>query len=163
MDALVFEIVDRVDRLHLVELAVGTIVGFHQGRDHASLPVVQVQDIRLEIHRFTDDLEYGTLEKAEALDVKGILNVELAVAEIILIVDEINRHLIEIHAVNATIQRPPAHADHFPAQEVELVSVFVLDLLVHGQDTANVDANLAQALWQGTGKALLSPLNRDRN
>ena len=137
--ALILEVVDGVDRLHiLIERELG-ILNLEQSRNHARLPVVAVDDVGLEVemHQRVDD---GAVEEAEALVFVAAQTVDVGTAEVILVIHEVEGHALIFKALHAAVLAAPAKLDLKFALELHLADILLGDGGVQRQDDAHVVA-----------------------
>ncbi len=137
--ALILEVVNGVNGLHILIERILRILDLEQRRDHAGLPVVAVDDVGLEIkmHERVDD---RAVEEAEALVFVAAQTVDIGAAEVILVVDEVEGHALILKALDAAILTAPAQLDLEFAFELHLADVFLRNGGVQRQDDADVRA-----------------------
>ena len=112
MNSLKFEIVNGQNTAEIFVIIMRFVMSFQSHGNHAGLPVIEVQNIRFKAHGFTQSFQNRPLEKAEAFDIESIVQVNSIMAEVVLIVDQIDRHAHDIHLKKACIHGSPAHVNH---------------------------------------------------
>ena len=145
--ALVGNVVDGKDRFDTAELIQVTVVQVQVNGGQGRLPVVAVDDVRLEIG-VEQHFEDGTGEEGEALAVI-IEAVQATTLEIVLVIDEVVDNTVALGLEEAAVLAAPAdrHA------EVGDIGQAILEFQVTVQrhDNTGVDAVLDQSLGQCTG------------
>ena len=117
-------------------------VGFKQRvqehRRHARLPVVAVNDVRMEInHRQDGQRSLG--EEAELLDIPVDISIGLFPVEIVLVVNEIVGHAIQFVGHDPHVNIAELPEIHIKMMDVaELAAIFVRDAPVVGQHNAHI-------------------------
>jgi hypothetical protein len=140
MYALILQIVDRINGLNIGVIAVSLVVTIEEHGHHACLPVVTMEHIRFKAHEVAHEVEDRTLEEAVSLDIEHIINIDLIEVEIVFVVDKIEDHSVLLKREQSCVERTPAHVDHLPSNETELLAVLDLDLLVKRKDYSCVNA-----------------------
>ena len=136
-NALVLQVVDgehstygRVERQLI-------ILDAQQGRDHTALPVVGVDDIRLEADQ-GQTVEYAAAEEAKPLMLVAAHAVNVAAAKVIFVVHEVIGDAVVHQRFDAAVLFAPTQV-HLEVQfMLHLVHVFFGDSAVQGQDHAHV-------------------------
>ena len=144
MNTLILQVVDRIDRLNVGVISVLLEVAVQEHRHHTCLPVIAVENVRLEIHEVAHEIEYCSLIEAITLDIENIINIDLIEVEIVLVIDEVEYNAVHFQLKQARIKRTPTHVNHLPSEEVEFVAVLDLDLLVERDDDTCVNALLVK-------------------
>ena len=137
--ALILEVVDGVDGLHILIERELRILNLEQRRDHAGLPVVAVDDVGLEVkmHQRVDD---RAVKEAEALVFVAAQTVDIGAAEVILVIHEVEGHALIFKALHAAVLAAPAKLDLKLAFELHLADILFRDGGVERQDDAHVVA-----------------------
>ena len=94
MNALILEVVDRVNSLNVGVITVLLEVTVKEHRHHARLPVVAVENIRLEVHEVAHEVQNCSLIEAITLDIENIINIDLVEVEIVFVIDEVENHAV---------------------------------------------------------------------
>ena len=105
--ALIGDVVDGKDRLDAAELVQMAVVQVEINRGQRGLPVVAVDDVRLEIG-VEQHLQNRAGEEGEALAVI-VEAVEAAALEVILIINEVVDHAVALGLEQAAVLAAPAH------------------------------------------------------
>ena len=146
-DALILQVVDGENRLHvLVEFEVA-VLDFEQRGNHAGLPVVAVDDIRLEAE-MRKGINHRTGEVAKALVLIAAETIDIGTAEIILIVDKVESDPLILKRADATVLLAPAEDYLEFTFELHLSPVFRRDGGVQRKNHADVHA----AAFQNRGE-----------
>ena len=148
MNPLEFEIVNGQNTAEIFVVIMGFVVGFQSHGNHAGLPVVEVENIRFKAHGFAQSFQNRPLEKAETLNIESIVQINPIMAKVVLIVDQVDRHAHDVHLKKTRIHGSPAHVNHRPAPEVQLIHVLILDLLIKRDDHTAVMPQRPQSLGQ---------------
>ncbi len=135
--ALILEVVDGVNGLHILIERILRILNLEQGRNHAGLPVVAVDDIGLEIkmHKRVDD---RAVEEAETLVFVAAQTIDVGTAEIILVIDKVEGYALILKALDAAILTAPAQLDLELTFELHLVDILLRDGGIQRQNHADI-------------------------
>ena len=145
--ALVGNVVDGEHRLDAVELIQMAVVQVQVHGHQSSLPVVAVDDVRGEVD-VEQGLQHGTGEEGETLAVI-VKAVEAAALEVILVVEEVVGHTIDLSLEQAAVLAAPAHGDRVVGNVFQLIAE--LQVAIQRHDDAGVHAVLDQRFGQGAG------------
>ena len=147
-DALVLQVVDGEGRAHLAVEGEVAVLDIEQRGDHAGLPVVAVDDVRLEaqVRQRVDDC---AAEVAVALVLVAAHAVDVGAAEVVLIVHEVERDALIDQGLDAAVLVTPAQLDLKLALILHLLAEGIGDGAVQRQDDAHVDALALQHGGQG--------------
>jgi len=143
--ALIGDVVDGQQRLH-ARLHPAGVLRFHQHGQHGRVPVVAVQDLGREVQpgqRLQD--RAGEKRVLLALGLAAAID---AVAEIKLVVHEVNDDAVEQQPLDADVLVPPAEVDIKIRQVRDLRCVLFLDHAVVRRDDARVEAERGQTFRQ---------------
>ena len=143
--ALIGDVVDGEDGLDAVELVQMTIVQVQVHRHQSGLPVVAVDDVGGEVD-VEQGLQHCAGEEGEALAVV-VEAVEAAALEVILVVEEVVGHTIDLSLEQAAVLAAPAHGHRVVGDILQLVAHF--QVAVQRHDDAGIHAVLDQSLGQG--------------
>ena len=143
--ALIGDVVDRQQRLH-ARLHPAGVLRFHQHGQHGRVPVVAVQDLGREVEPW-QRLQDRAGEKRILLAL-GLAAEVNAVAEIKLVVHEVDDDAVEQQPLDADVLMPPAEIDIKIRQVRDLGCVFFLDHAVVRRDDACVKAERGQTFRQ---------------
>ena len=142
--ALIGDVMDGKDGLDTVELVQMAIVQVQVHRHQSGLPVVAVDDVGGEVD-VKQGLQHGAGEEGEALAVV-VEAVETAALEVILVVEEVVGHAVDLSLEQAAVLAAPAHRDGVVGHIFQLVAE--LQVAVQRHDDAGVHAVLDQSLGQ---------------
>ena len=145
--ALVGNVVDGKDRFDTAELIQVTVVQVQVNGGQGRLPVVAVDDVRLEIG-VEQHFEDGTGEEGEALAVI-IEAVQAAALEIVLVIDEVVDNTVALGLEEAAVLAAPADR-HAKVGDIGQ-AILEFQVTVQRHDNTGVDAVLDQSLGQCTG------------
>ena len=133
--ALIFDIMHRNDGSDsLIKVVAHGFIPDVDGHKRA-LPVVAVDNVGL-LRQGLEQFRHRAGEKAKALAVV-IVAVELAAAEIRLIVDKVPRDAVALERKEPAVDAAPRKAHERPLFKVELLAPLVLHALVKRQDDAH--------------------------
>ena len=104
MNALILQVVDRVNGLNVVVIAVLLEVAVEQHGHHAGLPIVAVQNVRLEVHEVAHEVQYRALIEAVTLDIKNVINIDLVKVEVVLVVNKIEYDAVQFHREESRVE-----------------------------------------------------------
>ena len=135
--ALVLQVVDGVDRLDIGIARQMRVLDLQQRGDHARLPVVGVDDVREEADQ-RQGVQHGTAEEAVTLVLVAAQTVDIAAAEVILVVDEIEGDAVLLQHLNAAVLLAPAKLDLEVDQVAHCVRIFLRDRGVQRQNDAHI-------------------------
>ena len=149
--ALILQVVNGVDGLDLRIYRQVAILNLQHRRDQAGLPVVAVQHVGHEVqHRH--DVHDHAAEEGEALGlVVAVGAVYIITAEVVLAVDEVVGHVKQLHGLDAGVLMTVADIDVGVQYILHLVAPLLGNLLVQGQDDADVSAGLDDLLRESAG------------
>ena len=141
--ALILQVVDGVHGLHVLIEREVRVLDLQQRRNHAGLPVVAVHDVGLEaqVRKRVND---RAAEEAEALILIAAQAVDVAAAEVEMIVDEVEGHALILKRLDAAVLPAPAKLDLKLAFGLHLGGPFLGDGRVQRHHDAHVDALLGQ-------------------
>ena len=145
--ALIGNVVDGEDGLDAVELVQMTIVQVQVHRHQSGLPVVAVDDVGGKVD-VEQGLQHCAGEEGEALAVV-VEAVEAAALEVILVVEEVVGHTIDLSLEQAAVLAAPAHGDRVVGNVFQLVAE--LQVAIQRHDDAGIHAVLDQRFGQGAG------------
>ncbi len=148
MDPLKLDVVNGQNGFQIGKFAVRPIMGVKQTGDHGGMPIIQMENIRHKIHRFSQCFQNSTLEKAEPFNVKRVIKIELIMIKIEFVVNKVDRNTIQLHPEKTTVQCAPAQPDHRPAQKDHLVGAAILDAFVQRHDHTHIGTGPAQSTGQ---------------
>ena len=110
------------------------------------MPVVAVHDLGRKVQR-RDRVQHGAAEEGVLLAL-GLVAAVDPVAEILLVVDQIEDDAVHDQLFNADIGQTPAELAVEMAEMLGLAGVFILDDAVIGGDDARVDIQRTEGLGQ---------------
>ena len=144
--ALIRNVVDGENGLDLAELVQMTVVQVQIDGGQGRLPVIAVDDVRLKIG-VEQHFENGAGEESKTLAVI-VEAVQAAALEVVLVVDKVEGHAVQLALEQAAILAAPAHRH----TEVGNVGQGILELQIAVQrhDNAAIHAILHQGFGQGT-------------
>ena len=132
----------------LIEVVAHSLVSDVDGHKRA-LPVVAVDNIGL-LRQGLEQFRHRAGEKAETLAVV-IVAVELAAAEIRLVVNKVPRDAVALERKEPAVDAAPRKAHERPFLKVELAAPLVLHALVERQNNADLLASLGERLRKAAG------------
>ena len=144
--ALIGDVVDGEQGLHPA-VDVVAVLRAQQHGDHGGVPVVAVQDVGEEA-QVGYGVEHGAREEGVLLALGHAAAVD-AVAEVVLVVDEVDGHAVDHKPLYAHVLAAPAEVDRETEHVLDLVAVPVLHTAVIGGYHARVYAERREALGQG--------------
>ena len=138
-DALILQVVDGEGRAHLAVEREVTVLDVEQRGDHAGLPVVAVDEVRLEaqVRQRVDDC---AAEVAIALVLVAAHAIDVGAAEVVLIVHKVERDALVHQGLDAAVLVTPAQLDLKLALVLHLLAEGIGDGAVQRQDDAHVHA-----------------------
>ena len=142
-NALILQVVDGVHGAHVGVEGQMLVLDLQKGGHHAALPVVGMDDVRLEIQQ-GQGVEGGTAEEAIALVLVATQTVHVGTAEVVLVVQEVVGHAVLFQLLNAAVLAAPAQLHVEVEHELHIGLILLVDGGVHGQDDANIMALLAE-------------------
>ena len=148
MNALILKVMDRIDSLDVGVIAVLLEVTVKEHRHHARLPVIAVENIRLEVHEVAHEVQNRSLIEAITLDIENIIDIYLVKVEVVFVIDEVENNAVYFKREQTRIKRSPSHMDHLPSEELEFVAVLNLDLLVERDNNTSINALLIKLYRQ---------------
>ena len=119
--SLILEIMNRTDRFHGRTPRRPAIMRTQQDGNHADMPVVAMEDVRRPAQS-RDNVQDGFAEKAEPLRFV-IKIIEALAAEIVFIVDKIDRHPFVLQLEQSAILATPAQLDRFRGNLAHLTAI----------------------------------------
>ena len=122
------------------------ILGARKHGQHGGVPVVAVDDLRLEI-KSRQRLENGTAEEGVLLSLRESSAV-YPVAEVVLAVHKVDRHAVQHELFYPGVLRAPAEMYVEMEHMLRLSGVSVLYAAMVRRDDARVYPELFQGLWQ---------------
>ena len=143
--ALICDVVDGEDGLDPVELIQMAVVQVQVNGNQCGLPVVAVDDIGGEVD-VEQGLQHSAGEEGEALAVI-VEAVQAAALEVILVVQEVVGHAVDLSLEQAAVLAAPAHGHRVVGDILQLVAHF--QVAVQRHDDAGIHAVLDQSLGQG--------------
>ena len=123
------------------------ILGLGQHGDHGGVPVVAVHHLGLEVQQ-RQGIQHGPAEVGVLLPFRVAAPVDL-VAEILLIVHQVDDHAVQYQLFNAHIGLAPAQIAVEMEHMLGLPGILVFDDPVIGDDDPGVDAQPGQGFGQG--------------
>ena len=143
-------ILDVVDRQHgldvLVRCADGLVEMIQIDRDHGCLPVIAVDDIRLEVD-ILDDLQHCFREERKTFRIVK-MTVQATTPEVILVVQQIICNLADLGFENAAVLTAPCQRDPDLLNKMHGVFHFLRNLLIQRQDDTCADHLFTEGRWQ---------------
>ena len=139
---LILEVVDRAERFQRGAPGRLAVMRAQQHRNHAGMPVVAVQDVRRPIqsrqhvqHRFAEETEpFGfVIEIVQAL-----------AAEVVFVIDEIDRHAFVLQLEQAAVLAPPAQLDRLGRHRFQLTAKTLRYVAVQRNDHPGIDLQFFQ-------------------
>ena len=143
--ALICDVVDGEDGLDPVELIQMAVVQVQVNGNQCGLPVVAVDDIGGEVD-VEQGLQHSAGEEGKALAVI-VEAVQAAALEVILVVQEVVGHAVDLSLEQAAVLAAPAHGHRVVGDILQLVAHF--QVAVQRHDDAGIHAVLDQSLGQG--------------
>ena len=136
---------DREHGLYSRIELVAHIVGVEQHGNHASLPVVAVDNVRLPL-KVLEYLKRRLVEERETLQIVPLI--EIRVSEIILVVDKIICYALFLELENAAVFHSPAEGNVDEEFKLHLLQIFLGDAAVFGHRDSHVVAQSRQSRGQ---------------
>ena len=136
-NALILQVVNGEHRADAREEGQLSILDAQQGGNHAALPVVGVDDVRLEAQQ-GQRVEYPAAEEAEAFMLVAAHAVNVAAAKVILVVHKVEDYAVIFQRFDAAVLLAPAQV-HLKVQfMLHLIGIFFGDGAVKGQDDPHI-------------------------
>ncbi len=123
---------------------------FQYHRNHAGLPVIEMQQVRFKIHLRSQCLQDSPLEKGKALNIEAVVYVEIIMAEVEFVIDQIDGKPVQVKAEEAAVHSAPAQFNHGPAHKGEIFKIVVFYLTIKRKHNTYVMSFLTQYLRQGS-------------
>ena len=147
--ALIFEVVDGVERLDVLIALIFHVLQFQEHIDKACMPVVGMNDIRPEIH-CGQEVQHSPAEEGETLGII-IIAVESFTVEIFLIIDEIIGNIFQNEFVQADVLAAPGNFQFTVIDMFHAVDIFLANRAVFRHDDADIHIFLQECFGQGPG------------
>ena len=123
------------------------ILGLGQHGDHGGVPVVAVHHLGPEVQQ-RQGVQHGAAEVGVLLPFRVAAAIDL-VAEILLVVHQVDHNVVQHQLFNAHIGLAPAQVAVEMEHMLRLPGILVFDDPVIGDDDPGVDAQLGQGFGQG--------------
>ena len=120
---------------------------FQEHVHEAGVPVVRMDDVGPEVED-GQQVQHGAAEEGEPLRIVPVA-VEALAVEILLVVDEVVRHIAELVRIEADVFLTPRHGQRAIVDMLHRVPILLGDLAVFRHDDPDIHAVSLERLRQG--------------